>query len=215
MTVQSHRDDPHWALRDADGLLLQCPPPATRYRTIVVDPPWPVKDTGRRTRGAGNWTGELEGGRDVTGEASIVPYERMSISEICALPVGSIGADDAHVYLWTTNAFIECAFGVLNAWGFRKPVVLTWCKTPMGRGFGGTYLNTTEFLLFARRGSLPAKQRVETTWFQWKRRYNAAGKPWHSAKPIEAMEMIESVSPGPYLELFARSPARWLESVGR
>jgi hypothetical protein len=58
--------------------------------------------------------------------------------------------------------------------------------------------------LFCRRGSLKAHGRVGGTWFNWKRPYDERGKPRHSAKPGNFITMVEEVSPGPYLEMFAR-----------
>ena len=42
-------------------------------------------------------------------------------------------------------------------------------------------------------------QREDSTWWQW-----PAGR--HSVKPAAFFDMVERVSPGPYLELFARNP---------
>lgn len=44
---------------------------------------------------------------------------------------------------------------------------------------------------------LSERRRLNTTWFQWPRRE-------HSRKPEAFLDLVESVSPGPYLELFAR-----------
>jgi hypothetical protein len=74
----------------------------------------------------------------------------------------------------------------------------------LGGGLGGAWGITTEFVLFARRGTLPATGRVVGTWFNVKRPYDRRGKPQHSAKPQHFYDLIERVSPGPYLELFAR-----------
>jgi N6-adenosine-specific RNA methylase IME4 len=171
-----------------------------RYRTIVADPPWPVTDYGARSLStAGHWR------EDHTGQALGVPYQRMSIEEIAALPVNDLADTDAHLYVWAVNAYLTEAYDVVKAWGFRtRPVLLTWCKEPRGLGFGGTYANTTEFCLFTRRGSLPALRRWDSTWFPFKRPY-VNGKPAHSVKPDGMQDVIEQVSPGPYLELFARS----------
>ena len=64
----------------------------------------------------------------------------------------------------------------------------------------------TEFVLFGRRGSLPTMSKVGRNWWQWKRPYDERGKPQHSAKPEEFYAMVEQVSPGPYLDMFARRP---------
>ena len=59
-------------------------------------------------------------------------------------------------------------------------------------------------MLFGRRGKLGTQGRAGSNWWQWKRPYNKAGKPRHSAKPAEFYTLVEQVSPGPYLEMFAR-----------
>jgi N6-adenosine-specific RNA methylase IME4 len=172
----------------------------TKYRTIVADPPWPLKDTGPRTASEnGRWD---TSGRGQAGRRSRLGYGRMSVEEIAALPVARVAESDSHLYLWTVNAFLEEAYDVARAWGFKPSTLLTWCKPPMGLGFGGTFANASEFIIFARRGSLPAKQRIDRTWFEWPRPYGRG--PIHSAKPDAALDLIEQVSPGPYLEMFAR-----------
>jgi N6-adenosine-specific RNA methylase IME4 len=168
-----------------------------RYATILVDPPWPQRGAGAPWIGRG----DARGG---TGASGPMPYRPMTVPDIARLPVGDLAARDAHLYLWTTNGFLPAAFSVLGSWGFHYSTTLVWAKAPMGGGLGGCYGISTEFLLFARRGSLPAKQRVGRTWFTWKRAYDQRGKPRHSAKPGDAHALIEQVSPGPYVELFAR-----------
>jgi N6-adenosine-specific RNA methylase IME4 len=127
----------------------------------------------------------------------------MTLTEIGALPVAELAEPDAHLYLWTTSRFLEDAYGVVRAWGFRPAQLLTWCKPPMGIGFGGAFVNTTEFVLFARRGSLKALAREDSTWWNWSRPYEG-GHIAHSAKPEAFLDMVERVSPSPRLELFAR-----------
>ena len=123
----------------------------------------------------------------------------MSIEEIKALPVAKLAAEDCDLYLWTTQKYLPDAFGVLEAWGFRYCQTLTWCKTPRGTGQGGLYCPTTEFLLLGRKGKMPIKKRVDTTWWNVKRPHNC-----HSAKPEHFQDVIEAVSDEPRLELFAR-----------
>ncbi len=174
----------------------------TAYRTIVVDPPWQKPDTGAHTHSSqGHWD---TGARSMAGIASVTPYAQMTLAEIKALPVADLAADESHLYLWTTNRFLEDAWDVVRAWGFKPSTVLTWCKAPMGLGLGGAFTITTEYVLFARRGSLKPLQRMDSTWWQWKRPYNENGAPAHSRKPENFLDLVEQVSPGPRLELFAR-----------
>lgn len=170
-----------------------------KYRTIVADPPWQHPDSGARTKStAGNWKGKW------LGYESRVPYDRMTLDAIKALPVLDVAADNAHLYLWTTNRFLRDSYGVVEAWGFTPSTLLTWCKAPMGLGLGGAFAITTEFVIFARRGSLAPLRRCDSTWFPFKRPYNENGVPAHSRKPDGFLDVVEQVSPGPYLELFAR-----------
>lgn len=155
------------------------------YRTIVADPPWPYK------RGLPRWTDK---GVD---NSDNLPYGVLELPEIVALSVDELAAADCHLYLWTTNAFLESAWDVCRAWGFTPSTVLVWCKPP--RGFVGraTFSPVTEYVLFGTRGKVDAKKREWRNWFPWPR-------GTHSSKPEAFFDMVERVSHGPYLELFAR-----------
>jgi N6-adenosine-specific RNA methylase IME4 len=123
------------------------------YRCIVIDPPWPQK-------GAGALRGR-EGFGDATGASKPMPYATMSLDAIAALPVRQLAdPTGCHLYLWTTSGFLDDAFDVLRTWGFRYSTTLVWAKKPMGGGMGGDYGISTEFVLYARRGNLPALSRV-------------------------------------------------------
>lgn len=166
-----------------------------RYRTIVADPPW--------TQKGGPLDGpEFFGGAN--GASKDLPYPTMTLDEIRELPVAELAERDAHLYLWTTNAYVEHSYSVVRAWGFKPSTLLVWAKNAMGGGLGGAWGITTEFVLYARRGQLDNKGRHVGTWFNVKRPYRADGKPDHSRKPDAFLDMVEGVSPGPYLEMFAR-----------
>jgi N6-adenosine-specific RNA methylase IME4 len=167
-----------------------------RYRTIVADPPWDHSDgTGLNLHGAEPVTTHL-------------PYGTMSVDAIKAIPVSDWAeADRWHIngdrggctlFLWTTTRFLVAAHEVCEAWKFKPTAVLVWCKPSRGFGMGGTFKSNVEFVVVGRRGSPPAATgSSDTRWFTW-----ARGP--HSAKPEAFLDLVESVSPGPYLELFAR-----------
>ncbi len=127
----------------------------------------------------------------------VLPYSTLTEAEISALPVATLAAKDAVLYLWTVNCQVEAAYRIVRAWGFTPKTLLTWAKTPRGLGLGGTFTQTTEHVLFARRGRDLRTDRTDRTCWQWPR-----GS--HSAKPEAFLDLVESVSPGPYLEMFAR-----------
>lgn len=162
----------------------QCSASRSKFKTIVADPPW------RTTTGPKGF-GYSDGGH------AKLEYPVMTMAEIKALPVGELADEAAHLYLWTTNILVRPAYEVVEAWGFKPSVILTWAKNPIGMGLGDAFGITTEHVIFGHRGGLRPMRREPSTWWNWKR-----GK--HSAKPEAFIDMVESVSPGPYLELFAR-----------
>jgi N6-adenosine-specific RNA methylase IME4 len=163
-----------------------------RYRTIVADPPWPYDE---------GWPGWALS----RAERLALPYPSMALEEIKELPVARMIEPEGYVFLWTTNRYLEDAFAVARAWTFRPRQTVVWCKEPRGKGPGGMFATTTEFVVIAQRigprsnarGQRTSGQRIDTSWFQWPR-----GE--HSAKPEAFLDIVEQVSPGPYLEMFAR-----------
>lgn len=149
--------------------------PPGRYRTILADPPWDIQQKG--PYGAAQH------------------YDLMSLDEIKAMPVSDLAEDNAHLYLWVTNNTLRDGYDVAEAWGFTVRAPLTWIKFRLGLG---NYLrHSTEHLLFATRGKAPVLFKSQPTWLN-------APVQEHSRKPEEQYPLIERISPGPYLELFAR-----------
>ena len=159
----------------------------TKYRTIVADPPWKY----------GKW-GKADPKTRPNCKEYDMPYETMSIEEIKALNVAGLADVNCELYLWTTQKYLPHAFEVLKAWGFKYCQTLTWCKTPRGKGQGGVYCPTNEFLILGRKGKMPKVKRIDTTWWNIKRTNK------HSKKPEFFQELIETVSHAPRLEMFAR-----------
>jgi N6-adenosine-specific RNA methylase IME4 len=176
------------ARRDENrALIALVPAPAVitksaKFATIVIDPPWDWGD---------------EGDQDQLGRARPT-YGTMSIEELLDLPVYEMADDDAHIYLWITNRSLPKGFKLLERWGFRYITALTWCKPSIG--MGNYFRGSTEHVLFGVKGSQPLKRRDVGTWFQMPR-----GPQGHSSKPVDFYSLVESCSPGPYLEMFARS----------
>lgn len=174
----------------ADRRTTHCAPSAcsgstVKYKTIVADPPWAYKNKMAGKNCDGEWYMH----------SAPMPYPTMTVDEICAMPIRELAEDDSHLYLWTTQTFLRDSYRVLDAWGYKQGALLVWSKPP--KGVCGTYVCSVEFCIFARHGNLEAKRRQIGTCYQWPRSH-------HSAKPEAFQDMVESVSPGPYLELFAR-----------
>jgi N6-adenosine-specific RNA methylase IME4 len=146
------------------------------FGTIYADPPWLYGNQGTRAA-----TGNHYGG--------------MTVQQICDLPIARLAAEQAHLHLWTTNAFLFDARQVMEAWGFTYKSCFVWVKPQMG--IGNYWRVSHEFMLLGVRGSLPFADKSLKSWSEIPR-----GR--HSAKPEQVREFIERASPGPYLELFAR-----------
>ena len=150
-----------------------------KYKTLVVDPPWAYADKlGDGPRGAASH------------------YDVAGVDEIMGIPIGTFAEDDAHLYLWATNAFLVEAHVLAKAWGFQMRTMLTWVKSN-GFGLGHYYRNSTEHVLFCVRGTLPCARKDVPTHFM-------APRGRHSEKPAAFYDMVQTMSPGPYLDVFAR-----------
>jgi len=161
------------------------------FSTVLADPPWRFS----------NRTGKVAPEHRRLGR-----YDTMSLDEIKALPVSDVLAKNAHLYLWVPNALLPEGLAVMQSWGFRYVSNIVWAKRrkdggPDGRGVGFYFRNVTELLLFGVRGSMRtlAPGRSQVNMIETRKRE-------HSRKPDEQYELIESCSPGAYLELFARYP---------
>lgn len=128
-----------------------------------------------------------------------MPYPSMSLAEIEALPVRDLALPDARLFLWTTNRYLPNAFDVLRAWGFTYRQTLVWVKPGVGPLGGSVARQFTEYLLVATIGKPErvgmARSNTITA---------SKSKAQHSRKPEAFIDIVEQVSPGPYVELFAR-----------
>ena len=157
--------------------------------TVLADPPWQFQ----------NRTGKV-----APEHKRLNRYGTLTLQDIKDIPVAAACDTNAHLYLWVPNALLPEGIAVLEAWGFKYKSNIVWHKIrkdggPDGRGVGFYFRNTTELLLFGVRGSMrtldPGRRQVNII---------KTRKREHSRKPDEQYDLIESCSPGPYLELFAR-----------
>jgi len=159
-----------------------------KFATIVIDPPWDWGD---------------EGDQDQLGRAR-PDYSTMTIEQLENLDVAGLADDDCHIYMWITNRSLPKGFRLLEAWGFRYITAITWVKPHFG--MGNYFRGQTEHVLFGVKGSQPLKRKDVGTVFEADR-----GPAGHSSKPPSFLDLVESCSPGPFLEMFSRSSrAGWV-----
>ncbi len=161
-----------------------------QFKAILADPPWRFQ----------NKTGKV-----APEHRRLSRYATVTLGEICALPVTWLASQTAHLYLWCPNALLPDGLAVMAAWGFTYKANIVWHKVRKdggsdGRGVGFYLRNVTELILFGTRRKNARTLAPGRT----QGNYLATRKREHSRKPDEQYRIIESCSPGPYLELFGR-----------
>ena len=146
------------------------------FGCIYADPPWSYGNQGTRA-------------------ATDNHYETMDVAEIAALPVEKLAGEKCHLHLWTTNGFLKDAISMLEGWGFEFKSTFIWVKPQLG--IGNYWRCSHEILLLGVKGGLTFPPTNIKSWIEHKRSR-------HSAKPEAVRQLIEKVSPGPWLELFGR-----------
>lgn len=157
------------------------PPPKGKYRTIVIDPPWPMEKILREA---------------YPNQQKDLDYQTMEVEEIqkLELPIYKKGCN---IFLWTTHKFLPIAFELFKEWGIKYICTFVWHKAGGFQPWNLPQYNC-EFVLFGRIGTLKFKSTKEfMCCFIGKR-----GR--HSEKPNEFYEMIKRVSPAPRIDMFAR-----------
>jgi N6-adenosine-specific RNA methylase IME4 len=199
---------------------IYSPLPRGPFTTVVADPPWDYshKMSAGGTSGYSPVHHSRGGNRGARNHYSTLRLEQLKL-----LPVGDLAGDLAHLYLWTTGAFMAEAYELALHWGFEPKGVIPWVKTKRdaadavakagemraGVRMGmGVYIRwCSEFVVFAVRGKLPTL------------RNDALGitfgtRSRHSEKPDEMYDLIRSLSPEPRIDLFARGNRPGFEAWG-
>lgn len=188
------------------------PLPEGPFSTVVADPPWDYshKLSGGGTSGYSPVHHSRGGSRGAANH-----YQTLRVEQLAELPVQEILEPQAHLYMWTTGAFMVEAHYLAEAWGFSPKGVIPWIKLrrewqksvssdsktlePVVRMGMGRYIRwCSEFVLFGVRGKLPTlRNDVLGVIF--------AERGAHSQKPEDLYGLVERASPSPRIELFARS----------
>lgn len=167
--------------------------PEDKFSVIYADPPWKYNDAQAVKGDYGTGTG-----------AANSHYPSMTLSELKALDIPKLAADNAVLWLWATCPLIEDALELCRAWGFKYKAQFVWDKIKHNMGHYNSVRH--ELLLICTKGSCTPEhvklfdsvQSIERT--------------QHSKKPEEFREIINTLYPsGKKIELFRRgdAPAGW------
>lgn len=162
-----------------------------KYKTIVVDPPWPMRKIPREVRK-----------NQVRSD-----YRSKSVEEIMQFPLSKWVEQKSgcHLYLWTTHKFLPDAMDIMQAWGFNYQCVLTWVKNVGFTPYSWMY--STELCLFGRCGDLPLLKNGVRLDF-------SASVREHSRKPDEFYEIVKVASPPPRIDVFSRQAREGFDQYG-
>jgi len=164
------------------------------YRCIAADPPWP--ENGGGGRGAQNHYATMSPKR------ILATIKGVLYGSLLAEPV--IERTGCHLWLWSTDTYLPDALRMLPELGFRYVATWQWVKlqdSTLQLGLGQYSRKCHEHLVFGVLGAAmvpPPESRPPSVIL-------APRTPKHSEKPDAAyVGVIEAVSPGPRLEMFAR-----------
>jgi N6-adenosine-specific RNA methylase IME4 len=184
------------------------------FGTVSLDPPWLERGAGKIKRGADRH------------------YPLMKVGDILDLvsetPEWDQIATDAHCYMWVTNNFLQDGLWLMKELGFRYVTNIAWVKIknswPQSMmdsivqdeillspeswlavtrdavkfGIGQYFRGAHELCLFGTSGKCQKPKKALPSAF-------LAPRSEHSKKPEYIYQLIEQTSPGPYLEMFART----------
>jgi len=171
-----------------------------KYQIVYADPPWQFGDRLRHGSNIKNWQVKLE-----------KSYSTMPIEFIKNIPINKITDKDCVLFLWTTDAHLENAIEVINAWGFTyKTVGFIWNKKEKSGKqvcfMGKWTCKGSEICLLATKGKIHSLIKSHKV-----RQLTEALRQKHSQKPDEIRnKIVELMGDIPRIELFARQkPEGW------
>jgi N6-adenosine-specific RNA methylase IME4 len=151
---------------------------------MLLDPPWYEPGAGKIVRGANRWY-PLVKDKDLPDLIRNSGYFLPDLS-------------GCHMWMWATNNHLPMGLKLMEELGFRYITNAVWTKTNFGMG---RYLRGKhEILLFGTIGVMLPEIKNISTWIGDK----AISTTKHSKKPEESYKLIETISPGPRVEFFAR-----------
>ena len=184
-----------------------------KYAGVVVDPPWHFETWSERG----------------TGRSASQHYDTQGNQWLLDLApaVKKLATRNSVLYLWVVQTHIPFAVSeLMPAWGFEfKTVAFTWVKLsrncPPGEwrehiGMGMYTRANPESIYeahYATEGEVSecmlGRRGEPDRWSRGERQLIIAPIREHSRKPDEMYQRIQRLSPGPFIELFAReNPAR-------
>ena len=172
-----------------------------KYKTVVIDSPWPIK--------INNPPKSMEGGCRLRTE---IPYKVSSMSDILSFPIDDYAAEDCQLFIWVTTGkaedipTIHHAFHMLERWGFTYHQLITWVKTS-GFAMFSPIRSMTEHVIYGYRGKLAEGYNCMNNVF-------TTSQMKHSEKPARFYQLLRAWTPPPRIDIFARNAHEGFDGWG-
>ena len=103
-----------------------------RFEIVLADPPWRYAYSRSKKKAVERH------------------YPTLTIEQIARMPVESLVARNALLFLWATPPLLDHGVRVVNAWGFQYVTCAVWGKVLLGPGYH--FRQQHELLLVGKRG---------------------------------------------------------------
>lgn len=155
-----------------------------RYSTIVIDPPWEVKNN-------------LKDVRYYRSGSQRMPYEQMTDRDIMKLPIENLADENCDLFLWSITSKIPVCFELLKWWGFKYIDFFAWDKE-IGVPVNGIY-RSVEWVIYGYKGKMGINKsgKFINSMIREKR-------TTHSKKPNAFYDTIRNNTKENRIDMFAR-----------
>lgn len=163
------------------------------FRVVVSDPPWKFSDSIGKRGAAANYT-------------------TLTVHQLCDFPLPRLSRN-CFLFLWRVASMQEEALMVMRSWGFTLKTEIVWEKTTKKSGLdhfgmGRIVRASHETCLVGVRGNPKVRDRSVRSRF-------SAPVGRHSEKPeFFYRDVVERLSRGPYVEMFARKRREGWTTLG-
>ena len=177
-----------------------------KHKTVVIDPPWPIKfgkPAERFRRKSGKW-------KNLKGHS--LDYDVQTIDDIRAFPIDNFADEECILFLWVTTGkidgipIIKTGLEMLEQWGFTYHQIITWCKNT-GFAVWSPFNSRTEHILVGYRGALPKVYGAMPNYFE-------TAQLKHSEKPAKFYQILRAWTPEPRIDIFARNAHEGFDGWG-
>ena len=165
-----------------------------KYNTIVIDPPWKVKNNLKNTKYYRSGDNRM-------------PYTQMTDREIMLLPIDNLANDNCDLFLWSITSKIPICFELLKWWGFKYMEFFAWDKE-IGVPVNGIY-RSVEWVIYGYKGKMGINKKGKfiNSMFREKRTK-------HSRKPDSFYNILNTNTKENRIDMFAREQRAGFDVFG-